>query len=461
MKHTCFLLCIISFIIIEAESSRSSAADPSPRILTRLIFQDDDAKTLKWADLLVGDPPQLGPIAQVHGFPRLDTKHQSLVQMEAASGLVLVGVRDDEDGQLQSGWILIDTGVDADEHGDHSHWSYPRTPTVRAQVLDKQQGNPAHLYVYDGMFYLANDKKNGFTRLDPSGISAKDDTATIQKRAAFHSGGGGHITLAAVGNSVAYSSWIDREGVNQGRVDVTAISPAGAGKPSYSFHLPYGGIHGAAANQGKIFFAPSDGICWVKADLVLQADPKNIAIQHLSLGKDGDRPRRTGAFATYGKHVAFVAGSGPKAEVAFVDASEKVIQMNRITVPMAEGNRPSGLEIVRPRNGMPLVFVFHDHTADVEAPYRLSLLESDPDGDGNWNDAKIATEIDVGRARVDGHAGHHSLAFDADRRLAVFSNPGDGTISLLDLDARKIITQFHVSGVPSKLIATGGRASGH
>ncbi len=437
------------------------AADPPPRVLTRLIFQDDDARTLKWADLLAGNPPQLGPIRTVSGFPKLDTEHQSLVQMEAAAGMILVGVRDDDDGQFQSGWVLIDTGVDGEEHGEHSHWSYPRSPMVRAQVLDKQQGNPAHLYVYDGVFYLANDQKNGFTRLDPSGISAKDDSVTICQRAAFHAGGGGHITLAAVGNSVAYSSWIDREGTNKGRVDVTPLSSAGTTKPSYSFQLPLGGIHGAVANQGKVFFAPSDGICWVNADPSLKTDPKKVAIQHLSLGKDGDRPRRTGAFATYGKHVAFVAGTGPKAEVGFIDASANDIKLHRLTVPMAEGNRPSGLEFVQPRKGSPLAFVFHDHPADVEAPYRLSLLEVDPNRDGDWADARIGTELDVGKARVDGHAGHHSVAFDADRRRAIFSNPGDGTLTVLDLESRKMVTEFRVSGVPSKLIAQGGRASGH
>lgn len=437
------------------------AADPPPRVLTRLIFQDDDARTLKWADLLAGNPPQLGPIRTVSGLPKLDTEHQSLVQMEAAAGMILVGVRDDDDGQFQSGWVLIDTGVEAEEHGDHSHWSYPRSPMVRAQVLDKQQGNPAHLYVYDGVFYLANDQKNGFTRLDPSGISAKDDAATICQRAAFHAGGGGHITLAAVGNSVAYSSWIDREGTNKGRVDVTPLSPTGTTKPRYSFQLPHGGIHGAIANQGKVFFAPSDGLCWVSADSSLQADPKTIAIQHLSLGKDGERPRRTGAFTTYGKHVAFVAGAGPTAEVGFIDASANDIKLHRLTVPMAEGNRPSGLEFVQPRKGPLTAFVFHDHPADVEAPYRLSLLEVDPNRDGDWADARIGTELDVGKARVDGHAGHHSVAFDADRRRAIFSNPGDGTLTVLDLETRKVVAEFRVSGVPSKLIAQGGRASGH
>ena len=437
------------------------ATDTPPRVLTRLVFQDDDAKTLNWADLLAGEPPQLGPISTVAGFPKLDAKRQSLVQMEAISSMILVGVRDDEDGQFQSGWVLVDTGVDADEHGDHFHWNYPRTPTVRALVLDKQQGNPAHLYAYDNVFYLANDQKNGFTRLDPGNICSKDDAASIQKKAAFHAGGGGHITLAAAGNKVAYSSWIDREGANKGRVDVTPITSTGTSKPHYSFQLPHGGIHGATANQGKVFLAPSDGICWVVADFAIQADPKKIAVQHLSLGKDGDRPRRTGAFTTFGKYVAFVAGSGPKAEVGFIDASSTELRLERLPVPMAEGNRPSGLEIVQPRDGGPLAFVFHDHSADVEAPFRLSLLEVDPNRDGNWADAKIGTELDVGRARVEGHGGHHSVAFDADRRLALFSNPGDKTLTALDLQGRKVITEFRVSGVPSKLVAIGGRASGH
>lgn len=451
--------CVVSITVVLTKEL--PAADPPPRVLTRLFFQDDDATTLKWADLLAGNPPQLGPIGTVSGFPKLDTEHQSLVQMEAAFGVILVGIRDDDGGQFQSGWVLVDTGVEAEEHGDHSHWSYPRSPTVRAQVLDKQQGNPAHLYVYDGVFYLANDQKNGFTRLDPTGISAKDDAATICQRAAFHAGGGGHITLAAVRNSVAYSSWIDRDGPNKGRVDVTPLSPAGTTKPRYSFQLPHGGIHGAIANQGKVFFAPGDGICWVHADLTLQADPKSIAIQHLSLGKDGERPRRTGAFTTYGKHVAFTTGAGPNAEVGFINASENDIKLNRLTVPMAEGNRPAGLEFIQPRKGSPLAFVFHDHPADVDALYRLSLLEVDPNRDGDWADAKIGAELDVGKARIDGHAGHHSVAFDADRRRAIFSNPGDGTLTVLDLESRKVVTDFLVSGVPSKLIAHGGRASGH
>jgi hypothetical protein len=62
---------------------------------------------------------------------------------------------------------------------------------------------------------------------------------------------------------------------------------------------------------------------------------------------------------------------------------------------------------------------------------------------------------------VEGHAGHHSVAFDADRRRALFTNPGDGTLTVLALDERKVIAEFCVNGVPTKLLVIGGRASGH
>jgi hypothetical protein len=467
--HSLRLPWIVSagLLMIGLIGAPSAAAPPQtapsvkPRIATRVFFQDDDARTLKWAELIVGDTIQISSVGIVSGFPKLDGDRQSLVQMEAAAGMLLIGVRDDDDGTFQSGWVLIDTGVDEEEHGDHSHWNYRRPPRVRASVLDDKQGNPAHLYCYDGVFYLANDKLNGYTRLDPAGITQTDDATAISKRAAFHQGGGGHITLAAAENRVAYSSWIDREGPNKGRIDVTALKPGGNAQIGYTFALPHGGIHGAIVCQGKAFFAPAEGICWVTADVSLKADPQQLQIHHHDLGKDGDKPRRTGAFTSFGKHVAFVTGAGPTAALCLADASRDAVEVHRLPLTMAEGNRPAGLEFVQPRTGSPLAFVFHDHAAEVEAPNRLSLVEVDPNTDGNWSDAKIALELDVGKSRVEGHAGHHSVAFDADRRRALFTNPGDGTVTIFSLDERKIVTEFRVSGVPTKLLAVGGRGSAH
>ena len=78
------LCCVGSIAVVM--TNELPAADPPPRVLTRLIFQDDDARTLKWADLLAGNPPQLGPIGTVSGFPKLDTEHQSLSKWRPQPG---------------------------------------------------------------------------------------------------------------------------------------------------------------------------------------------------------------------------------------------------------------------------------------------------------------------------------------------------------------------------------------
>jgi hypothetical protein len=295
----------------------------APPVLARLFFQDYDTKGLKWADLIGTDPPTLGPVSAVDGFPALDPKRQQLVQMEAAAGYVLVGVREEGDERKENGWVLVRTGVEIEEHGDHSHWHYESPPKAVARQLDAKQGNPAHLYLYDGVFYLANDENSGYTRLDPAAIKEEDEEAAVRAKAAFHQGGGHHITLAVSAGKVGYSAWIDGGGPNKGRIDVTAIKPEGNTSIAGTFALPSGGIHGATAAKGKIFFAPSDGICWVAADEELKADPKAIEVHHISLGQneETDKPFRTGAFTTSGKHVLFVTGEGKSAACCLLDAS--------------------------------------------------------------------------------------------------------------------------------------------
>lgn len=440
--------------------SASPTATSSRRILTRIFFQDDEARTLKWADVLDGSPPELGSIQIVADFPTLDADRQSLVQMESAEGLLLIGVRDDDGGAYQSGWVLVDTGVDAEDHGSHSHWYYHRPPRVRAAVLDEQQGNPAHLYCYQDVFYLANDRLNGYTRLDPAAVAPDDDAARIRELAAFHQGGGGHITLAVTDDGFGYASWIDRKGDNAGRVDVTALSPTGNTEIAYSFHLPYGGIHGATYNQGKVFLTPADGLCWVSAGGEPSLSSESTDVQHLSLGDVDGKPRRTGAFTNFDRHVAFVTGSGADAELNLIDAAAETLELARVPLDMAEGNRPAGLSIVRPRRSSPLAYVFHDHPEDVDAPNLLTVVELDPNRDGDFTDAQIAQVIEVGRCLVEGHSGHHSIDFDEDRRYAMFTNPSDGTLVLFSLDERTPIGEFTVGGAPSKVLVIGGREDG-
>jgi len=444
-----------------AQSPRAAASSVPQVVATRLLFQDEQACMLRWADLRVGGGLSLSAVQEVAGFPKLDPQRQRLVQMEAAHGFLLVGVRDDAEGTFQSGWVLVETGVVQESHGDHFDWRYAGPPRVRAMCLDDQQGNPAHLYVYDGVFYVANDKRGGVTRLDPRSIRAEDTPEAIRRNATFYAAGGGHITLAAVQERVLYATWIDREGENAGRVDVVPLGGPHAGQRAYSLFLPSGGLHGATTAGGKVFFAPAAGVCWVAADLSPTSHSPPPPVHHLDLGSDGERPRRTGGFTTLGTQVAFVTGGGPEAALYLLDASAQEPQPIRVSIPMAEGNRPAGLRLVRPRASAPLAFVFHDHPADVDAPNRLTIVALDPNGDGHWHDAKVQQELEVGPSRVQDHAGHHAVSFDADGRRAMVANPGDGTLAIYSFDQSRLVATFSVGGVPGKLVAVGGREHAH
>jgi len=68
--------------------------------------------------------------------------------------------------------------------------------------LDKQQGNSAHLYLYDGHFFLANDKLNGYTRIDPAKYATIEGRKLGKGKPQFLTGRGNHITLAVVEGKV-------------------------------------------------------------------------------------------------------------------------------------------------------------------------------------------------------------------------------------------------------------------
>jgi len=433
-----------------------NAAEPKASILSRVFYQDSENATLYWADVSATDAPALSKPAVVDGFPELDPAKQSLVQMRIASGMLLVGVRDEEDGEFQSGWVLVDTGVREEEHGDHSHWHYEKPPVVRAMKLDDAQGNPAHLYCYDGVFYLANDAKNGFTRLDPSQIKDTDSGESIVARAAFHSGGGGHITLA-VDDGYAVSTWAGRDGENAGRVDVTPVSSKGTEEIAISFPLGFSGLHGATSAAGKFFFAPSDGVCWVSAKDAQKMDPSSIQVHHIDLGKDGETSRRTGSFTTHGDNVLFLTGKGETASLAIIDASEDQPEVLMISVPTEEGARLAGPIVATPLRQSPLAFLFHDHAPGVDSPDIATVVQLDPDKNGKFNDAKITTEIALGKSAVVGHAGHHEMGFDARGRFAWVSNPGDKNLTVLNLENLTVVATHELVGTPSHLVSIGGR----
>lgn len=449
-------LCVISQATF-AYPQATNAEIPPGRRAGRVFFQDDQTHSLKWADLYVGKGSTLGPVSEIRGFPKLDPTHQALVQMESSESFLLVGVRDEEDGQFQSGWILIDSGVRKEEHGDHFHWQYSLEPKVRSMVLDKQQGNPAHVYCYDGVFYVANDKLGGCTRIDPKAITDSDTAESIVKKSAFHLGGSGHITLAAVNDSYIFATWIDRQGEHAGRVDVCNVSNHGNGKLIGSIKLPTGGLHGATACGNRAFFAPADGICWINVPAANSWNVDDLAVHHISLGKDGDKPVRTGAFSVFDKYVCFTTGGGATAKLNWIDSSASSPVVKSVTLAMHDSNKPAGLELTNTRQHKAVAFIFHDHPQETDAPNKLTIVNLDVNNDGTWSDSKIIKELDVGKANVEGHGGHHSIGFSADKQTGVITNSGDGTATLLRLDTFETVATIQLGGSPSKAIVVGGK----
>ncbi len=436
------------------------AGEPSatpPRPFARLFVQDSKTCDVRWTDVRLDAQGKFSfeKLTPVPGFPQLDPTKQKLVQMRESQGFLCVGVRDLQGGDFGSGWVLIQSGVTFQDHGDHGHWQFQRKPQVRDQRLDKNQGNPAHLYVYNERFFLANDKRNGYTRIDPVSYLKTKPGSVTKNEPRFLVGGGNHITLAVVDDKVGYSCWIDHEGDCKGKVDVTPILTNGKSIPQYSFFLPTGGIHGAAAAGGKVFFAPADGVCWVEADTGLSKNQDSVNIHHISLGKHGDVPRRTGAFSTVGHHILFTTGKNEDSSLVILNAKHASPQPQFLPLKVQKGNRPLTPIVTTTPEGKSYAFVFHNHSKDVEIDDALDVIALDPDGNGNFSDAQVLKTLKVGRSAVDGHFGHHDLAFDADSRFGFIVNPGDATLSVLSLKTLTIVETIPLSGSPGALVARG------
>lgn len=439
---------------------RVAVADEKPRgserALMRLFIQDRDELTVMWTDVLATQPPTLSAPKPVEGFPKLDPDRQRFVQMAAAKGKVMVGVRDDEDGEYRSGWVLIDTGMEEEDHGDHSHWYYTTEPKVLGSQLDEDQGNPAHLYVYDDVFYLANDRIGGFTRLDPAAISPGVDESKLRSLAAFHKGGNGHITLAVAGD-LAFSTWMSNDEENARRIDVTPVSDQGSDNVAFSFNANSGRLHGATAAQDKVFFAPAEGIDWIRVPESAKVSPKDIEVKHLDLGTTGETPNRTGSFVNHGRHVIFLTGRGDESYVGLIDAGAEQPEVVRVPLEVDPQSRASAPTVVQTRSHGPLLFVFHDHPEGIDAPNVADVIRLDPNRDGDWSDAEIMQRLEVGRSRVEGHSGHHDMAIDALSRTAVISNPGDSTVQVLSLSDLSFVAVEELPFVPATMVAVGGR----
>ncbi len=446
MKRVNYLLLFFAIFLTEPQSLLAQG-----RAAARLFWQDDSGATVRYGDLKKTDNGWSMTPAPINGFPQLDVAEQSLVQMQADSGIVLLGVHDNADGTVGSGWVAIDSGAVEESHGDHSHWKFTGVPSVLTSLVNAEQGNPAHVYQYGKTFVLANDKKNGFTITSAASIRG---AKTPDSAATFYDGGNGHITLAVVDDKVAYATWIARDGDDVGRVDVVGLGD-NEGK-RYSIACPSGGLHGATTNSGKVFFAPADGVCWVVADTELDDEPESVQVNHLSLGKDSDgNPLRTGAFTNLGDKVLFTAGKGDDTKLCWIDAASPSPKVQSLPIEISEGDSLTTPVAVKTRTGKRLAMMFRENKAAPETD-ALLVVDLDPDSNKDWADAAMSKTIPVGANQMEGHGGHHELVALPGGREVMISNPGDGTLSVISLIDFTVTATIPVDGVPTRLVAIGG-----
>ncbi|SMP64239.1 hypothetical protein SAMN06265222_108191 [Neorhodopirellula lusitana] len=438
------------------------------RTVARIFWQEDADASLRWGDLKKSGKEYSIEEQGVDGFPELDASDQSLVQMVSDEGVILVGVRDQADGTIGSGWVALNSGLTEEPHGDHSHWRYTSAPQVLTQLIDTNQGNPAHVYHYGKSFVMANDQKNGFTILTAASILGAGEPSQAQ---AFSEGGSDHITLAVVENKVAYATWISYQGEDSGRVDVVGLAE-NAGK-KYSFRCPTGGLHGAIVNQGKAFFAPADGVCWVDVDLEVDDDPDAVEVHYLSLGTadaevaenaksltstegvaggaQAPKPLRTGAFKALGKYVLCNAGKGEQSKLCIIDASADQPGLIEVPLNVRQDQSVSSSMVFSSASQGPLALMFAESKEKPETD-QLWIAELDPNLDGDFSDAQVRAPIAVGPSKLGQHTGHHGAAVLPDGRHIAITNPGSASIWILSLSNSSVIAKLKVEGTPTRLL---------
>ncbi|MCS7015133.1 MAG: hypothetical protein NZM42_03315 [Gemmatales bacterium] len=441
-------------ICVEAQAAKGQR-------LTRLFYHDDSTCTLRWADVMMtSNAVKLQLTQPVAQWPKVDPSKQHLTQLVAIANWLLSGLHDSEQGKFGSGWMLTYSAVRRIPHGDHEDWRYDPNPFVADYRLDDKQGNPAHVYAYNSVFYVANDLLSGYTRIAPRDYEVRGNRLVRKGRPHFIPGGGNHITLAVDRDRVGYACWIDNDGENKGRVDVSVIQPNGASFILYTFNLPWGALHGATINSGKVFVAPEENVVWFPALADVRTKPESITYHVVDLGKENGQPLRTGAFADYKNYVLFVTGRS-KPMLGIINAAQSEPQLVTVSLSARQGLRPVTPKVVATHDGKVLALVCHDKPGDAQMEEILDIVSLDPDGDGSFHDAKLVHTLTIGPSAVQGHFGHHHVTADADGRFAFVTNPGNGTIQAIRLSDFNLVATWTVGGKPSDIVAIGGLEEHH
>ena len=215
-----------------------------------------------------------------------------------------------------------------------------------------------------------------------------------------------------------------------------------------------GGIHNATACGNRVFFAPSGGVYWVDCDYDFEKSNNTVKLNHLSLGNKENPGYRTGFFESFANHVLCIANcKGSPPAICAIDGTTPSPKVSLyVCGDITPGQQLSTLRPVTV-NGKPYALAFAE-SKDLQD--KLLVFELDQNGDRKFDDLKLVKSIEIGNSKVKGHSGHHEIDFIQERNDAVITNPGDGTLQILDMNEWKISKTLSIIRLPTRVLTLGG-----
>lgn len=440
---------IVSVVCLPPLSSEAQHQHQHAKTNTRVFWVDQETQKLTWGDIVTTDKWAL-KTGTVDGFPKTDSKAK-LSTLHDRNGLVIAAASRTESDKKKSRWFAIDAGVYQEPHGNHFHWKYTGRPTVTQTIEEDRQGEALRVASNGDQLYLIGDR--GYTADNLNNLRIR---GTTTKTSQFFPATDRPISqLAVVDNSIGYSAWEDREGKHAGQVDV--INLMNSAKPAYSFKLPSGNVSATTVNSGKVFFAHKEAVSWVVPDRSYSLGGDNVKINKVNPPANQQFKLDTAPAALVNERnwVVFTSGKGESSKLCMINAAATSPTIMALPIKVADG-----LQLSQPTTvlslGKRFAFIFQQRaqpTSDVTE--QLTIVELDPNRDMHFGDARIAKTIPVGSSLIKDDSGHHQICFDDYGRFAVFTNPGDGTLSVMTLQDLNVRVNFKVGGVPTKIVAVG------
>jgi len=410
------------------------------KTITRVFWQDLESGKLAYADLATTDKWHINR-GWVQGFP--ESESQQLGPMEQISKTVVVSINSDE--TTGKGKIVgIDSGVIQQPHGNHFHWIYSSLPQARSvQPFDGAARNA--MAINNQYYFGLSDQR--FVAADPNQLM-QGNTNSLRTLTA----GGEKGCIAVSNNGVGYATWNDTEGDHAGQVDVVNLYNPNA--PASSFRIGSGGISAVTVNSGKAFFLHDKGLSWTNVNQQFSANGANQNTPADNPVANSEPGSELSGLINERNWVLYTA-NGEQPALCMCNAASSQPAVIKLPIPVEQGLRLSAPK-TKLSLGKRFAFAFLEREdPGSEVKEQLVVVELDPNRDFDFSDARIAKQIPIDSSKIDGDRGHHQICFDAFGRFAVFTNPGDGLLSVMTLNDLVVRVRFRVGGVPDRIVAVG------